>query len=73
MTDDDDAARLQQLAGGLPAVDVEPARAAQIAQVARRDVGHGPPTRRIVEAIAVALLVSTTFAWAIYKVCEALR
>jgi len=73
MTDDDDAARLQKLAGGLPPVDVDPARAAQIAQVARRDVGHGPPRRRIVEAVCVAILVGATFAWAIFKVYEALR
>lgn len=73
MTTEDDAADLVKLAGGLPAVDVEPVRAAQIVQIARRDVGHGPPKRRIVEAIFVALLVTTTLVWAIYKVYEALR
>lgn len=73
MTTEDDAADLKKLAGGLPAVDLEPTRAAQIAQIARRDVGHGPSKRRIVEAILVALLVTSTFVWAIYKVYETLR
>jgi hypothetical protein len=73
MTTEDDTAALEKLARGLPAVDVDPARAAQIAQVARRDVGHGTPKRRIIEAILVAILTTVTFVWAIFKVYEALR
>ncbi|MEO8549536.1 MAG: hypothetical protein ABI678_06170 [Kofleriaceae bacterium] len=72
MTTEDDSADLQKLAGGLPPVDVDPARAVEIVQAARRDVGHGPPRRRIVEAVLVAILVSATFAWALFKVYEAL-
>jgi hypothetical protein len=40
---------------------------------ARHDLGHGPPKRRLIEAILVGILVSSTFAWALFKVYEALR
>jgi hypothetical protein len=73
MTAEDDRVDLQRLAGGLPPIDVDPARAAQIAQAARRDVGQGPPRRRIIEAVLVAILVTATFVWALFKVYEALR
>jgi hypothetical protein len=64
---DDDAMKLSSLAKGLPAVDLDPARAAHIAQRARVDLGHGPPKRRSIEAILVALLVVTTLVWALYE------
>ena len=55
---DDDAMKLADLARGLPHTDLDPAAAERIVAVARRDVGHGPPKRRVIEAAVVAMLVT---------------
>ncbi|MEP6863722.1 MAG: hypothetical protein ABJE66_24055 [Deltaproteobacteria bacterium] len=70
---EDDAMQLKELAGGLPAVDVDPASADRIAVRVRHDLGHGPPKRRLIEAILVGILVACTFGWTLYKAYEALR
>ena len=71
MTNDDDA--LKDLAKGLPPVDLDPQSAQRIAQLARRDVGHGPPKARLVLPILVGLLVTITLVWALIHVYESLR
>ncbi len=75
MTDDDDndSKQLRQLAGGLPVVDVDPESAQRIAAATRADIGAGPPRRRIVETVAVAVVTGGTLVWALYMVCEALK
>lgn len=67
---DDDAMKLADLARGLPRTDLDPAAAERIAAIARRDVGHGPPKRRVIEAVLVAMLVLATLAWVTLKICE---
>jgi len=69
---DDDAMKLADLARGLPPTDVDPAAAERIAALTRRDVGHGPPKRRVVEAALVAVLVLATLAWVAMKIYEML-
>jgi hypothetical protein len=69
---DDDAMKLADLARGLPRTDLDPAVAERIVAVARRDVGHGPPKRRVIEAAVVALLVIATLAWVAVKIYEML-
>ncbi len=69
MTDEDD---LQKLARGLATPDLDAGRAARIAEVARRDVGHRPK-RRVIEALVVGSFVSLTLVWALFKVLEVLR
>ena len=66
MTDEQD---LKDVSRELPALDVDPEAAARIRNAARR----GRPSRRVVEVIAVALLVAGILAWAAFKVLEALR
>jgi hypothetical protein len=69
---DDDAMTLAELARGLPRTDLDPGAAERIAAAARRDVGHGPPKRRMIEAALVAILVLATLAWVAVKICETL-
>ena len=73
MTDDsddnDDELRLRDVSRELPALDVDPAAADRIARTARR----GRPIRRMIEVVLVALVATGLFAWAVYKVLEALR
>ncbi|HET9991914.1 MAG TPA: hypothetical protein VFQ65_25470 [Kofleriaceae bacterium] len=69
---DEDAMKLADLARGLPPTDVDPAAAERIAALARRDVGHGPPKRRWIEAGLVAVLVLATLAWVGMKIYEML-
>lgn len=69
---DDDAMKLADLARGLPRTDLDPASAERIVALARRDVGHGPPKRRVIEAAVVALLVLATIAWVAVKIYEML-
>lgn len=69
---DDDAMKLADLARGLPRTDLDPATAERIASLARRDVGHGPPKRRMIEAALVAMLVLATLGWVTLKICEML-
>jgi len=66
---DADIDRLREVSRELPALDLDPRAAERIARIARR----GPPVLRLVEAVLVALLASSLFAWALYKVYEALR
>jgi hypothetical protein len=74
MTDNnDDATKLADLAKGLARVDLDHERAQRIAQLARRDVGHGPPKSRLVLPILVGLLVTITLVWALIHVYESLR
>jgi len=70
MTNDDDA--LKDLAKRLPPVDLDHESAQRIAQLARRDVGHGPPKTRLLP-ILVGLLVTITLVWALIHVYESLR
>ena len=69
---DDDAMKLADLARGLPRTDLDPATAERIASLARRDVGLGPPKRRTIEAVLVAMLVLATLGWVTVKICEML-
>ena len=69
---DDDAMKLADLARGLPRTDLDPVVAERIVAVARRDVGHGPPKRRVIEAAVVAMLVIATLAWVAVKIYEML-
>jgi hypothetical protein len=71
MTNDDDA--LKDLAKGLPPVDLDPQSAQRIAQLVRRDVGHGPPKTRLVLPILVGVLVTITLVWALIHVYESLQ
>ena len=72
-TREDDAMKLSRLAKGLPAVDLDPDRATQIARRARGDLGHGPPKRRYIEALLVALLATATVVWALYEAYQSIR
>ncbi len=69
---DTDAVQLANLARGLPPTDLDPDAADRIAALARRDIGHGPPKRRYVEAVLVAMLVLATLGWLGIKLCEIL-
>jgi hypothetical protein len=69
---DNDAMTLAELASGLPRTDLDPSAAERISALARRDVGHGPPKRRAIEAVLVAILVLVTLAWVALKICEML-
>jgi hypothetical protein len=69
---DEDAMKLADLARGLPPTDLDPAAAERIVALARRDVGHGPPKRRMIEAALVAMLVLATLAWVTLKIYEML-
>jgi len=71
MTSDEE--ELAKLARGLAIPELDSTSAARIAEVARRDVGHGPPKRRLIEAIVVGGIVSATLVWAVLKVLEMLR
>jgi hypothetical protein len=55
MTDDDDAAKLAEVARALPRIDVDDASARRIGAVARASVGKGPPARRLLGPLAVGL------------------
>ena len=68
-----DQAELAKLARGLAPPELDSTSAARIAEVARRDVGHGPPKRRLIETIVVGGLVLVTLVWAVLKVVEMLR
>ena len=68
-----DQAELAKLARGLAPPELDSTSAARIAEVARRDVGHGPPKRRLIETIVVGGLVLVTLVWAALKVVEMLR
>lgn len=62
---DDDAQKVSELAGELPALDVDSTTAEQIARKARASVGRSPSRRRwIVPIIAAVLAV----AYAVYLV-----
>jgi hypothetical protein len=74
MTDNnDDAAKLADLAKGLARVDLDHESAQRIAHVARQDVGHGPPKLRLVLPILVGVLVTITLAWALIHAYQALQ
>jgi hypothetical protein len=71
--DNNDATKLADLAKGLARVDLDQQSAQRIAQLTRRDVGHGPPKRRLVLPILVGLLVTITLVWALIHVYESLQ
>jgi hypothetical protein len=58
MTDEE----LQQLSGQMAAIDVDPARAAEIARRART-----PRRRRWVEPVVVTVLTASFLVWALWK------
>ena len=66
MTDQDDAQKLAELAGGMVEIDVERGRAAEILARARR----GPSVVRFVEPVVVVIVASSYLAWAIVKIVE---
>ena len=63
---DDDRDPLSELSGKLAALDVDPARASQIAADGRADLARGPRRRRWIEPALVALLVASFLAWALW-------
>jgi hypothetical protein len=67
----DDAARLGELARRLATPDLDGARAAAIADRARRAVGHAG-LWRFVEPVIIGALTSSYFVWAIARVYDAL-
>jgi hypothetical protein len=69
MTDDDDAAKLAELAGGLPTLDLDAMTAARIADRARLGAGLA----RRVEPVLAAGFALGYLAWAISKIVEALH
>ena len=69
MTDDDDAAKLAELGGALPTLDLDAMTAARIADRARRGAGLA----RLVEPVLAAGFALGYLAWAIGKIVEALR
>ena len=71
-SDRSDAEDLAQLARGLATPELDGAKAARIAEVARRDVGHGPPRRRWIEALLVGAVIAATLGWAVLKLVELL-
>ncbi len=73
MTNLSDEQAMAKLARGLATPELDSTSAARIAEVARRDVGQGPPKRRLFEAIVVVGLVSATLVWAVFEVVEMLR
>ena len=70
MTDEDEMTRL---VSGLVTPELDSTSAARIAEIAKREVGRGPPKRRLIEATLVVGLVSVTLVWAVLKVVEMLR
>ncbi len=72
MTTDEDARRLGELSGELPAIDVDATTAERIARRVREDVGKGAPRRRIIEPAIATVLVVAYLIWAIIKVLELL-
>lgn len=56
----------------LAPLDLDAARAAAIAARARAALGHGPPARRWLEPIAVAVFVVIVLAWAALKIASLL-
>jgi hypothetical protein len=72
MTPDDDAKKLTELGGALPALDVDTTTAEQIARRARDNVGKPPSRRRWILPIVAAVAASTYAVWAILKALEVL-
>ena len=71
MTPDDHA--LDALGPALAPVDLDPARAARIAERARRQLGRGASPARLLEPIAVTAATLAYLGWAIARVIDALR
>jgi hypothetical protein len=69
----DDAPELQALIKDASTVDLDTSAADRIAARTRRDVGHGPPRRRLILPILVGALAAITILWALYKAYEALQ
>lgn len=72
MTEPGDAEDLAQLARGLATPELDSTQAARIAEVARRDVGRGPPRRRRIEVLLVGTVITATLGWAVLKLVELL-
>ena len=71
---DDDARKVAELGGGLPALDVDNTTAEQIARRARESVGKPPSRLRwIVPITAVALAAAGYAVWVLLKLFEVLR
>lgn len=68
---DDDADKLHEISQQLPALDVDTTSAEQIARRARESVGRGPPRKRLVEAIVVAIFVASILVWVALKLVAA--
>lgn len=59
---------LENISEKLVALDVDPARAADIASVGRRGLGTHPPRRRTIEAVVVGAILLSFLVWALWKV-----
>ena len=70
MTDDDDD-KLHEISQQLPALDVDTTSAEQIARRARESVGRGPPRKRLVEAVIVAIFVASMLVWIAVEIVAA--
>lgn len=68
----DDAAKLGELAGALPPLDLDGSTAEQIARRARASVGKPPPRRRLILPIIAAAAAVSYAVWAILKALEVL-
>lgn len=69
---EDDAKLLAAISRELPTIDVDDARAQQMAAQTRLQVGRAPSVLRFVEPVAVALLVTSMLAWVVIKLIEIL-
>jgi len=72
MTPDDDARKISELGGALPALDVDSTTAEQIARRARGSVGKPPPRRRWILPIVAAAAAIAYAVWMILKALEVL-
>jgi hypothetical protein len=69
----DDEARLKvDLGRELPILDLDEARAKQIAVQTRQQVGRGPSPRRFVEPVLVGVLAISLIGWVVVKLVEIL-
>ena len=70
---DDDAQKLAEISQTLRAIDVDAARAEQIAFRARDRLGHGPSIFRFGEPILVVVFTMSFLVWALMKVLDVFR
>ena len=69
-TDNDDAGKLGELSQRLTTIDIDAARAEQMAFQARGTLGRGPSLMRFAEPILVTIFTTSFLVWALMKVIE---